>query len=251
VELPLLDPAHPLFPDPATALSEPDGLLAAGGNLSVATLLSAYQQGIFPWYEEGQPILWWSPNPRAVIVPEKIHISKSLAKTLRRGGYRVTTDQAFERVINACAEPRPEHLDRPGESHTWISPEMIAAYIRLFEAGHAHSVEYWLDDQLCGGLYGLAMGNVFCGESMFSRTSNASKIAFSHLAKGLEKAGFVLIDCQVENDHLNSLGAQAMAREDFIAILNEAADITIDWPTKLISTKVSTEEDPHLYKANN
>jgi len=238
VDLPFLDPQHPIFPDPATALDYPDGLLAAGGNLSVDTLLKAYRQGIFPWYEQGQPILWWSPNPRAVIVPEQIHISKSLAKTLRRGGYRVTTDQAFAAVIKACAEPRPEHLDRPGENHTWISAEMIAAYIHLYDAGHAHSVEYWLDDQLCGGLYGLAIGNVFCGESMFSRASNASKIAFSHLAKGLEEAGFVLIDCQIENEHLNSLGAQNMAREDFRAILNEAAQLTIDWPASLISTKV-------------
>jgi len=240
VDLPLLDPQHPVFPDPATALDYPDGLLAAGGNLSVDTLLSAYRQGIFPWYEQGQPILWWSPNPRAVIVPEQIHISKSLAKTLRRGRYRITTDQAFESVIKACAEPRPEHEDRPGENHTWISAEMIAAYVRLFEAGHAHSVECWLDDQLCGGLYGLAIGNVFCGESMFSRASNASKIAFSHLAKGLEEAGFVLIDCQVENEHLNSLGAQTMDRDDFIDILDAAADMTIDWPASLISTKVST-----------
>ena len=238
MDLPLLNPQHPIFPDPATALDYPDGLLAAGGNLSVDTLLSAYRQGIFPWYEHGQPILWWSPNPRAVIFPEQIHISKSLAKTLRRGSYRVTTDQSFTAVIKACAEPRPEHLDRPGENHTWISNEMIAAYIRLYEAGHAHSVEYWLDDQLCGGLYGLAIGNVFCGESMFSRTSNASKIAFSHLAKGLEEVGFVLIDCQIENEHLNSLGAQNMAREDFCVILDEASQVTIDWPASLISTKV-------------
>ncbi len=240
MDLPLLDPQHPVFPNPATARDYPDGLLAAGGNLSVDTLLSAYRQGIFPWYEQGQPILWWSPNPRAVIVPEQIHISKSLAKILRRGGYRITTDQALAAVIKACAEPRPEHLGRPGENHTWISTEMIAAYIRLFEAGHAHSVEYWLDDQLCGGLYGLSIGNVFCGESMFSRTSNASKIAFSHLAKGLEEAGFVLIDCQIENEHLNSLGAQTMTREDFIATLNAASDITIDWPASLISTKVNS-----------
>jgi leucyl/phenylalanyl-tRNA--protein transferase len=238
VDLPFLDPHQPEFPDPATALDYPDGLLAAGGNLSVSTLLKAYRQGIFPWYEQGQPILWWSPNPRAVIIPDQIHISKSLAKTLRRGGYRITTDQAFATVIKACAEPRSEYLDNPSENHTWISAEMIAAYIRLFEAGHAHSVEYWLDDQLCGGLYGLAIGNVFCGESMFSRASNASKIAFSHLAKGLEKAGFVLIDCQIENQHLSSLGAQNMARKDFCAILNEAAQLTIDWPASLISTKV-------------
>ncbi|MBQ0719193.1 MAG: leucyl/phenylalanyl-tRNA--protein transferase [Gammaproteobacteria bacterium] len=238
MDLPLLDPQHPVFPDPATALSYPDGLLAAGGNLDVETLLSAYRQGIFPWYEQGQPILWWSPNPRAVIFPQHIHISKSLAKTLRKGGYRITTDQAFEDVIKACAEPRPEHAERPGENHTWISDEMIAAYVRLFDAGHAHSVEYWLDGQLCGGLYGLAIGKVFCGESMFSRASNASKIAFSHLAKSLEEAGFVLIDCQVENEHLNALGAQLMAREDFIATVKKTASATIDWPAGLISTKV-------------
>ena len=238
--LPLLDPQYPVFPDPATALEYPDGLLAGGGNLSVDTLLSAYRQGIFPWYEQGQPILWWSPNPRAVIFPAHIHISKSLARTLRKGGYQITTDQAFEAVIRACAEPRPEHVDRPGENHTWISEEMIAAYIRLFASGHAHSVEYWRDGQLCGGLYGLAIGTVFCGESMFSRASNASKIAFSHLAKGLQQAGFTLIDCQVENPHLNSLGAQTMAREDFIGHLKAAAGITIDWPASLISTKVNT-----------
>ncbi len=238
MNLPFLDPVHPVFPNPAAALSYPDGLLAAGGNLSVETLLSAYRKGIFPWYEQDQPILWWSPNPRAVIFPEKIHISKSLAKTLRQGGYRITTDQAFEEVITACAEPRPEHLNRLGENHTWISTEMIAAYIRLFERGFAHSIEYWLDDKLCGGLYGLAVGNVFCGESMFSRTSNASKIAFSHLAKGLEHADFVLIDCQVENKHLSSLGAQPMAREDFIVYLKKAAYVTINWPDTLISTKV-------------
>lgn len=238
MDLPFLDPQHPEFPDPATALDYPDGLLVAGGNLSVETLLKAYRRGIFPWYEQGQPILWWSPNPRAVIPPEQIHISKSLAKTLRRGGYQITTDQAFTEVIKACAEPRPEHLNRPTESHTWISDEMIAAYIRLFKAGHAHSVEYWMNGDLCGGLYGLTVGNVFCGESMFSRASNASKIAFSHLAKGLEQAGFVLIDCQIENQHLNSLGARNIAREDFCAILNKAAQLTIDWPAKLISTKV-------------
>lgn len=238
MDLPLLNPLHPLFPDPATALDYPDGLLAAGGNLSVETLLKAYRQGIFPWYEQGQPILWWSPNPRAVIAPGHIHISKSLAKTLRRGGYRITTDQAFERVIKACAEPRSEPANRAGENHTWISAEMIAAYIRLFEAGHAHSVEYWIDDQLCGGLYGLAIGKVFCGESMFSRANNASKIAFSHLAKGLEKAGFVLIDCQIENEHLKSLGAQTISRDDFIATLHETRDTTLDWPASLISTKV-------------
>ncbi len=238
MDLPFLDPRHPEFPAPSTALDSPDGLLAAGGNLSVDTLLTAYRRGIFPWYEQGQPILWWSPNPRAVIAPEHIHISKSLAKTLRRGGYQVTTDQAFAAVIKACAEPRPEHLDNPNENHTWISDEMIAAYIRLFETGHAHSVEYWLNGQLCGGLYGLAIGNVFCGESMFSRASNASKIAFTHLAKGLEQAGFVLIDCQIENQHLNSLGAQNMARDDFCAIVDAAAQLTINWPASLISTKV-------------
>ncbi|OUS13075.1 leucyl/phenylalanyl-tRNA--protein transferase [Gammaproteobacteria bacterium 53_120_T64] len=240
MNLPLLDPLHPVFPNPATALDYPDGLLAAGGNLSVATLLSAYRQGIFPWYERGQPVLWWSPNPRAVIIPEQIHISKSLAKTLRRGGYRITSDQAFSAVITACAEPRPNHQVEPGTNHTWISSEMIDAYIRLFEAGHAHSVEYWLDEQLCGGLYGLAIGKVFCGESMFSRTSNASKITFSHLARGLDQAGFALIDCQIENDHLNSLGAQVMARDDFISTLSQTANITIDWPASLISTKVKT-----------
>ena len=239
MNLPLLDPLQPEFPDPATAASHPDGLLAAGGNLSVDTLLNAYRQGIFPWYEQGQPILWWSPNPRAVIFPTQVHTSKSLAKTIRRGGYRITTDQAFTAVIQACAAPRSAHTEQPGANHTWISVEMISAYTRLHNAGHAHSVEYWLGEQLCGGLYGVVIGNVFCGESMFSRASNASKIAFCHLAKGLHEAGFVLIDCQIENDHLNSLGAKAVLRNDFIATLKQGAKTIIDWPDELISTMVS------------
>lgn len=242
MELPLLDPLDPHFPPPSAALNYPDGLLAAGGNLSEETLIKAYQRGIFPWYQEGQPILWWSPDPRAVIFPNQLHLSKSLRKALRKGGYQISSDQAFDQVITACAEPRAGHSHNAEGNHTWISQDMIAAYQRLFQRGHAHSVEYWLDGKLMGGLYGIVVGNIFCGESMFSRASNASKIAFAHLASALHEAGFQLIDCQIENNHLSSLGAVTISRDKFCDYLKKAELNKRDWPAHLISSNISDDE---------
>ncbi len=197
------------FPSTHEALSEPSGLLAAGDQLTVERLLEAYPLGIFPWYEEGQPILWWSPNPRATLLPGKIHLSRSMKKVLRQHPYTVSTDRAFSEVIEACAEARNY------TSETWITQEICETYTDLHRRGIAHSVEVWDGQRLVGGLYGIALGKVFFGESMFSRESNTSKIALAHLSSQLHSWGFELIDCQVENDHLNSLGAQCIDRYDF------------------------------------
>lgn len=201
------------FPDVSLALEEPDGLLAIGGSLSPQRLKSAYCQGIFPWYNEDQPILWWSPDPRAVIFPPKLHVSRSLRKTLRKNPFTFSIDQTFEAVINACSEPR---LKQQG---TWISPEMKAAYCKMHQLGYAHSVECWLNDDLVGGLYGLAFGKVFFGESMFSRVTDASKVAFVYFVKQLQNWGFLMIDCQVESEHLTSLGAELIPRKQFVHML--------------------------------
>jgi leucyl/phenylalanyl-tRNA---protein transferase len=208
------------FPDPRTALREPDGLLAAGGDLSPARLLHAYRHGIFPWYGEGQPILWWCPDPRAVLYPEAVHISRSLRKTLRRHNYDVTLDRAFVEVMAACAMARRAHTD----VGTWITEDMQRAYAELHRLGHAHSVEVWMSGQLAGGLYGVAMGNVFFGESMFSRYADASKIALVWLARQLEAWGFRLIDCQVASKHLQSLGSVSIPRNEFLVALDHHAD---------------------------
>lgn len=227
--LPWLSPHHVAFPPVSQALDEPDGLLAAGGALTPTWLLSAYRLGIFPWYAEGQPILWWSPNPRMVLFPAEIRIRRSLAKRLRNGGFEMTLDAAFDRVIAQCAESRAE-----GEG-TWIDDAMQQAYRRLHRLGHAHSVEAWRAGELVGGLYGLSLGRVFFGESMFSRCADASKVALVHLARTLEKHGFALIDCQMHTAHLASLGARDIAREAFIGYLEEnvnapnPADL---WPTE-------------------
>ena len=211
----LLDPHNPTapFPDAACAEREPDGLLAVGGDLSLPRLLNAYRHGIFPWFNAGDPILWWSPDPRTVLTTGRLHISRSLRKTLRRQDFRVTLDQAFEGVIQACASPRP------GSSGTWLIPEMIQAYTRLHREGWAHSVEVWRADELAGGLYGVAIGRVFFGESMFSRVSDASKVALVHLCQHLERWQFGLIDCQVLNAHLLRMGAIQMPRSEFLATL--------------------------------
>ena len=215
-----LDNVHKaIFPDVELALTEPDGLLAVGGDLSIERLIAAYQQGIFPWYSEGQPILWWSPDPRMVLEPHNIKISRSLAKTIRKKEFRITFDQHFREVITACSEARLEKGKIQDE--TWILDEMIEAYVELHDAGYAHSVECWKDEQLVGGLYGIAIGNVFFGESMFSRISNASKIAFVALAQQLEQWGFKLIDCQVYTSHLESLGAGMISRQQFIRLLQQ------------------------------
>lgn len=219
----LLDDIHKnIFPDVELALTEPDGLLAVGGDLSVERLTAAYQQGIFPWYSEGQPILWWSPDPRMVLDPKDIKVSRSLAKSMRKQGFTVTFDQCFKDVITACSESRLEKGEVQDE--TWILDEMIDAYVQLHEQGFAHSVECCLDGKLVGGLYGIAIGKVFFGESMFSRVSDASKIAFVTLANQLEKWNFKLIDCQVYTSHLESLGAGMISRTEFINLLEQYTD---------------------------
>lgn len=215
------------FPPVEAALAEPDGLLAAGGDLAPARLLAAYRRGIFPWYEQGQPILWWSPDPRMVLTPATLHVSRSLRRHMRRSPATVRYNHAFEEVLARCAEPRA------GQRGTWITPEMASAYRRLHALGWAHSVETWLEGRLVGGLYGLAIGRAFFGESMFSRESDASKMALVALAAVLEGEGFGLIDCQVSSPHLVSLGAEAIPRSAFTACLGAlCADATTfgDWP---------------------
>lgn len=217
--IPWLDLSELDFPKTYNALKEPNGLLAVGGDLSTNRIIAAYRQGIFPWYEEDQPILWWSPSPRVVLFPDKIHISRSLAKTIRRREFQVTCDQAFAQVINHCAKtPRGDQLG------TWITNDMNCAYNRLYNQGVAHSIEVWKNNQLVGGLYGLAIGKIFFGESMFSLCSNASKIAFVTLAQQLETWGFAMIDCQVSNPHLLTLGAQEIDRLQFEALLKNYID---------------------------
>ncbi len=215
-ELHWIDPLDPdySFPDVNHALQEPDGLLAAGGDLSPARLLRAYRMGIFPWFSDGQPILWWSPDPRMVLFPEELKVSRSLAKILRQQRFKITLDTNLDAVIRQCAAPR---RDAKG---TWITGDMISAYNQLNQLGYAHSVEAWQDDQLVGGLYGVALGKVFFGESMFSHVSNASKVAFVHLVKVLIEKSFQLVDCQVETAHLGSLGARNISRQQFIGILD-------------------------------
>jgi len=203
---------------PPVESASPEGLLAVGGDLSSERLLEAYRRGIFPWYNPGQPILWWSPDPRAVLYPEKLKISRSLRKTLRRDHFRITFDRDFRAVMLACAAPR---LQNPGGG-TWITDDMVEAYCRLHELGDAHSVETRLGDRLVGGLYGVALGGVFFGESMFSRVTDASKVALVALARTLQARGFRLIDCQLPTDHLARLGAEAMARNRFLAELDQA-----------------------------
>lgn len=209
-----LDPDNrETFPDVSLALREPDGLLALGGDLSPERLLAAYRRGIFPWYSEGQPILWWSPDPRMVLFPEHLRVSRSLRRSLRRGGFEVRLDTAFAAIIEACAAPRGDGLG------TWITAEMAQAYRRLHALGHAHSAETWQDGRLVGGLYGVAVGRVFFGESMFSRVTDASKVAFVHLVRQLQAWDFALIDCQIDSTHLRSLGASTISRARFTAAL--------------------------------
>lgn len=211
------------FPPTSEALKDPNGLLAVGGDLLPHRLLKAYRQGIFPWYEAPQPVLWWSPDPRSVLFPEELHISRSLRKTLRKNQFRLSVDQHFDEVIHNCAG------DRLQADGTWIDPAMERAYNRLHHMKIAHSVEV-LDDSghLVGGLYGLAMGRVFFGESMFSKTADASKVAMVGLVGILRRGGCHMIDCQVESDHLNSLGARNIPRLDFEARLAHTVDQAVD-----------------------
>ena len=203
------------FPPPHLAIRE--GLLAVGGDLSVERLLLAYRSGIFPWYSKGEPILWWSPDPRLVLYPEELRISRSLRRIMKKNIFRITFDQAFERVILACAEAK-----RPGQDGTWIVEEMIAAYCALHEAGYAHSVECWREGKLAGGLYGVSLGAAFFGESMFHHRPNASKIAFARLVQRLTAWEFQLIDCQQPTRHLASFGATCWPRETFLRTLANA-----------------------------
>ncbi len=206
------DETTPL-PDPETALVEPNGLLAIGASLSPRRLEAAYRAGIFPWFSPGEPILWWSPDPRTVITPAGLHISRSLRKALRRQDYQITLDTAFAQVITACAALR---ADQPG---TWITPEMHTAYCQLHEAGIAHSIEVWRDNDLIGGLYGVSLGHAFFGESMFSRAANGSKIAIAWLMRQLKAWGFDFLDCQLPTPHLLSLGAECLPRKRFLLAL--------------------------------
>lgn len=209
----LASSAESPFPPVEQATSH--GLLAAGGDLSMERLLNAYRYGIFPWFNAYDPILWWSPDPRMVFHTDKIHISKSLKKALKKHPFTMTIDQDFSAVMHACAAPR--QLSHPGEPHeTWIHQDMIEAYTRLHHAGYAHSVECWQEDRLVGGIYGVAIGKMFYGESMFSFETNASKIALVTLAKHLFQWGYPLIDCQVYSEHLSRLGAITLPREEFI-----------------------------------
>ena len=203
------------FPPPSRALKEPNGLLAAGADLSPERLVAAYRRGIFPWYGEGQPLLWWAPNPRMVLFPEEFKLSRSLRKRLRHHDYAVKTDSAFVDVMRACAAPRP------GQAGTWITDEMIDAYRALHRRGLAHSVETWIDGGLAGGLYGVALGRVFYGESMFARASDASKIALAHLVRQLARWDYGMIDCQMRTAHLASFGAREIPRADFMRKLSE------------------------------
>lgn len=202
------------FPDPSHA--DHDGLLAAGGDLQPQTLLAAYSKGIFPWYAEDQPILWWAPDPRMVLFPSEFHCSKRLARRLRQDIYRISFDEGFDTVIQACAE-----TPRQGENGTWIFPEMIAAYNRMHVLGHAHSVEVWQGDDLVGGLYGVLLNQTFFAESMFSTAVDASKVALASLCERALEENWKLIDCQFHTGHLKSLGAREISRNNFMKLIND------------------------------
>ncbi|MCB1553921.1 MAG: leucyl/phenylalanyl-tRNA--protein transferase [Xanthomonadales bacterium] len=220
---------HAPFPSPDQALRHPDGLLAFGGDLSVPRLLQAYALGIFPWYSEGQPILWWSPDPRMVVAPGALHVSRSMRRFLRRSAWQVTLNQSFARVIDACAA-----LPRAGQGGTWITADMRAAYRQLHDEGFAHSIEVWRDRQLIGGIYGVALGRMFFGESMFSLAPNASKVAITALCRALVLSGSVLLDGQVKSEHLGTLGFAPVPRAHFLALCAEHASGLRPWPAHSI-----------------
>ena len=230
-----IEPHQPL-PPPETARLEPNGLIAAGRDLSARRLLEAYGQGIFPWYSQGQPVLWWSPDPRMVVFVDQFEPSRSLRKTLRRvretASWTVTVDRSFVQVMQACAAPRP------GQDGTWITRDIIKAYHALHQAGHAHSVEVWAHGEMVGGLYGVSIGRMFFGESMFTRVSDASKCAYAALIAMLRRLGFSMVDCQQSTGHLASLGAREISRTEFLGRLRllcrlpgpDWREVTIDWP---------------------
>jgi len=217
------DGAEPRFPP--VDLASPEGLLAVGGDLRSERLLAAYRHGIFPWYSDGQPILWWSPDPRAVFFPDRVHVSRSLRKTLRSGRFTVSMDTRFREVILACADSGL----RRGQTGTWITKEMQQAYIDLHEQGYAHSVEVWQDGALVGGLYGISLGKAFFGESMFHRRTDASKVALVALARQLQAWGFLVIDAQVSSDHVLRMGAVEIRRKEFMRLL----DAALEAPTRI------------------
>lgn len=226
-----LGPDDPVdaFPEVETALREPDGLLAAGGDLSQERLLTAYAAGIFPWYEDGQPILWWSPDPRCILVPEEFHVSRRFARYVRNSSLTLSCNRHFGKVIRACAGARKY------QHGTWITQAIREAFLELHAAGWAHSVEVWDERELVGGIYGLSIGRVFFGESMFSHRDNASKFAMLGLCSILAQNGFKLLDCQVLSQHLLSLGARAIPRQDFTALLQEHCqdhEQFAKWPAK-------------------
>lgn len=227
IVLPCLRPGSTAFPPPDSALADPPGLLAFGGDLSLPQLLAAYRLGAFPWYSEPDPVLWWHPDPRAVILPADLHIPRSLLKWQRKQQHRVTIDHAFDKVIRHCADGSSLHRERG----TWITPAMERAYTQLHSAGHAHSIEVWQDGQLVGGLYGVSMGKVFHGESMFSHCPNASSLALASLLPWLFRQGFTLFDCQVLNPHTARFGATNIPRQAFIQQLaaNHDPSPVSDW----------------------
>jgi leucyl/phenylalanyl-tRNA--protein transferase len=231
------------FPPSSSALSEPNGLLAVGGDLSVERLLAAYKRGIFPWFNPGQPILWWSPDPRTIIYPDRIHCSRSMHKQLRQTSWHLTLDRCFDAVMESCSR------SRPGSTGTWITSSMKQAYKKLHQAGYAHSIEVWEKDVLVGGLYGVALGKVFFGESMFSARTNASKTALIVLARFLDHHGFRVLDCQVASEHLFSLGAISIPRSHFEQILRENLDETAIAETQLLWRSAASREvsiDGHI-----
>jgi leucyl/phenylalanyl-tRNA--protein transferase len=221
IALPKLDGDELWFPPVEQALNEPNGLLAVGGDQRPERRLIAYQNGIFPWYQDDQPILWWSPDPRGVIFPDQIHISRSMRKVLANDRFAVRMDTAFIDVMRGCAELTPQR------NGTWITPAMQRAYHELHLLGHAHSIEIWDSDQLVGGLYGVAYGAVFFGESMFSRVPNASKVALIRLCQQLRQWGFAVIDCQLGSDHLETMGAQVIPRSEFIDLLKQYSKLKL------------------------
>ncbi len=214
------------FPPLTQALQEPNGLLAIGGTLSASFLLEAYQQGIFPWFNEGDPVLWWSPDPRMVLFPSDLKISRSLAKRLKKSDYEIRFNTVFEDVMRACASTPRRQEDGSYADGTWINEDIIQAYSELHRLGNAHSAETWMDGKLVGGLYGVAIGKMFYGESMFHHVTDGSKLAFVHLVKQLQTDGFGMIDCQMKTSHLASLGAREISRHDFLRQLQLLTRLT-------------------------
>lgn len=223
INLPWLENTRYRFPDPEIALQEPDGLLCASLKLNPQILIDAYSRGIFPWYSEGQPVLWWSPNPRCVLFPDKFHVSRSFRRTLNTQAFEIRVNTCFPEVMQACAEPRSAETNP--EHGTWITPAMFDVYCTMHELGHAHCIECWHDDELVGGVYGVVMGDIFFGESMFSKMKDASKVALHHLCTHIRP---FLLDAQVYSGHIASLGAECIKRREFIDIIEQRRHETLD-----------------------